>query len=280
MPKPLSPAAARRSFTAFAEHVGASIVVRPWVDDKERELPDSYAVPTGLSLQQKQSRMEDLQAELGDCERCGLCEHRRRERDDGETSHIVFGAGSVDADIAILGEGPGAAEEITGIPFVDFDKKRDRAGKMLTAMLTNVLEIPRERVYILNTIKCRAPDNRTPSEDEVEACEPFWQRQLRIVQPKVILALGRSAANALLQCRGGVRQIRGSWGEWEGIPAMATFHPAFLMRQRAAARKKAIAHAKLLGRPIPKRAFAEEDRYTQSDLLMVKKKFNELGGWR
>lgn len=240
------------------------IIVRDWTDSAEVDSAEVYQIGAELSRDAKLAKMELLRQEVGDCLRCDLCHYRKRERDDGKTSHIVFGHGDVEADLAVFGEGPGAAEEATGIPFVDFDEKVQRAGKILTDMLEKVINVPRRRVYVLNGVMCRAPDNRTPHEDEIEACRPFWVRQLEIVQPKIIIAMGRPAANALLGDTGGIRQLRGRWGEWRGIPVMPTFHPAYLLYQRNRLRAR----------------YTEDDLLVNKDLKQVRARFDEVGGIR
>ncbi len=158
-----------------------------------------------------------LREELGDCRRCGLCRGRR---------HIVFGVGAPEADLVIVGEAPGFHEDAQGEPFVG------EAGKMLDKMLENVLGLRREQVYICNVVKCRPPDNRDPEPPEVEACLPFLRRQIQAIEPKVLLVLGRVALQNLFgDPRAGIKRNRGTWREYEGIPVLPTFHPAYLLRQ-------------------------------------------------
>lgn len=169
------------------------------------------------------SNLEDIRSLLGDCQRCQLCRTRK---------NLVFGCGSPHAELVVLGEAPGKHEDEQGEPFVG------KAGKMLDDMLAWMLEIPkaeakraREMVYILNVIKCRPPGNRNPDEHEVEACLPFLQRQLDAIRPRVILLMGAVALRALFHTEHGITRHRGTWMEWNGIPVMPTFHPAYLLRK-------------------------------------------------
>lgn len=153
---------------------------------------------------------------LGDCRRCGLAEKR---------TQIVFGDGNPNADILFVGEGPGEQEDLRGIPFCG------PAGDLLTSMIEKGMMIPRSSVYICNIVKCRPPRNRTPLEDEVAACRPFLDGQIRAIKPKVIVALGKPAASLLLGRAVAISRERGRWAEYCGIPVMPTFHPAYLLRQ-------------------------------------------------
>lgn len=161
-----------------------------------------------------------IREDIGDCTRCRL--HQGRTK-------IVFGSGNERARLVFVGEGPGADEDATGLPFVG------RAGQLLTAMIDNTaakegIPIRRPDVYICNVVKCRPPDNRTPEPDEMEICGQFLFRQLMAIRPKAICALGSTAAKALLGKREGVTKLRGKWHEWAGIPVMVTYHPSYLLR--------------------------------------------------
>ena len=153
---------------------------------------------------------------LGECTRCALCEGRKQ---------IVFGDGNPEADLMFIGEGPGADEDASGLPFVG------RAGQLLTDMIEKGLEIPRSEVYICNIVKCRPPRNRTPLPDEVGRCRPFLEGQIAAVKPRVIIALGKPAASLLLGRDVAITRTRGQWHEFQGIPLMPTLHPAFVLRQ-------------------------------------------------
>ncbi len=160
--------------------------------------------------------LENVRLELGECTRCPLCEGRNR---------IVFGDGNPDAALMFIGEGPGREEDRRGLPFVG------RAGELLTQMIERGLEIPRSEVYICNIVKCRPPKNRTPQSEEVAACKPFLDGQINAVKPRTIVALGRPATSLLLGRDVSITRVRGTWHEYQGIPLMPTFHPAYLLRQ-------------------------------------------------
>jgi uracil-DNA glycosylase family 4 len=153
-----------------------------------------------------------------DCTRCKL--HKGRHK-------IVFGDGNSKAQLVFIGEGPGADEDEQGLPFVG------RAGKLLTQMI-EAMGLQRKDVYICNVVKCRPPQNRAPEPDEVETCSPYLIRQIDAINPKVLVCLGAVAAKTLLQTTRGITQFRGQWQEWRGRKLMATYHPAYLLRNPAA----------------------------------------------
>ncbi len=159
--------------------------------------------------------IEDLRAALGDCQRCKLSCGR---------THVVFGVGNHQADLMFVGEGPGRDEDLQGEPFVG------RAGRLLTEIITKGMKLRREDVYIANIIKCRPPQNRNPEPDEIRSCIPFLARQIEIVQPRVIVALGKFAAQTLLGSRTPITRMRGEWHEYGGVRLMPTLHPAYLLR--------------------------------------------------
>lgn len=156
-----------------------------------------------------------IREELGDCRRCRLCQGRK---------NIVFGVGNPNADLVFVGEAPGADEDTKGEPFVG------AAGQLLTKMI-EAMGFRRSDVYIANVIKCRPPGNRDPAPDEVAACEPFLQKQLAALRPRVIVTLGRFATHALLQVDTPISRLRGNFKSYEGIQLMPTFHPAALLRE-------------------------------------------------
>ena len=158
--------------------------------------------------------LERISEDIGDCKRCRLCEERNR---------IVFGSGNARAELVFVGEGPGRDEDIQGLPFVG------RAGKLLTQMI-EAMGLKREDVYICNVVKCRPPENRAPEPDEMETCSPFLYRQLAVIQPKAIVCLGAIAFQALYGAKQSVSRLRGQWLEFRGIPMLATYHPAYLLR--------------------------------------------------
>ncbi|WP_233611981.1 uracil-DNA glycosylase family protein, partial [Corallococcus sp. AB045] len=165
--------------------------------------------------------LDQIRRELGDCRRCKLCSGRK---------NIVFGSGNPRADLVFVGEGPGENEDLQGVPFVG------AAGDLLTKMI-GAMGFTRNDVYIANVVKCRPPGNRNPEPDEIAACEPFLRSQLLALQPKVIVALGKFAAQTLLRDTTPITRMRGQWREYEGIQLMPTFHPAYLLRNSAEKRK-------------------------------------------
>ncbi len=159
--------------------------------------------------------LEELRAEIGDCRRCKLCQGRTK---------IVFGVGNPRAELVFVGEGPGRDEDLKGEPFVG------RAGQLLTEIITKGMKMRREEVYIANVVKCRPPDNRNPEADEIAACEPFLVKQLDLIKPKIIVALGTFAAQTLLKNKTPISRLRGVWHTYQGIKLMPTLHPAYLLR--------------------------------------------------
>jgi uracil-DNA glycosylase family 4 len=163
-----------------------------------------------------------VRADIGDCTRCKLHTLGR--------SQVVFGVGNPDADLMFVGEAPGADEDVQGIPFVG------RAGQLLTKII-EAIELKREDVYIANVIKCRPPQNRNPEPDEVETCEPFLFQQIDVIKPKVIVALGKFAAQALLRTDAPISRLRGRVFEYRGAKLIPTFHPAYLLRNPSSKRE-------------------------------------------
>jgi uracil-DNA glycosylase len=172
---------------------------------------DLFAAP-GV---RRAATLDELREELGDCQRCKLCKGR---------THIVFGVGNPQAALMFVGEGPGRDEDLQAEPFVG------RAGQLLTEIITKGMKMRREDVYIANVIKCRPPENRNPEPDEIAACQPFLLRQIEIVKPKVLMALGTFAAQTLLGLRTPISRLRGHWYDYHGIKLMPTLHPAYLLR--------------------------------------------------
>ncbi|RQS73915.1 uracil-DNA glycosylase [Burkholderia sp. Bp8963] len=156
-----------------------------------------------------------LAARVADCTRCRLCEKR---------TNTVFGVGDREADWMLIGEAPGENEDKQGEPFVG------QAGKLLDNMLQSLSLKRGDNVYIANVIKCRPPGNRNPEPDEVARCEPYLQRQVALVKPKLIVALGRFAAQTLLKTDASIASLRGRVHTYEGVPVIVTYHPAYLLR--------------------------------------------------
>jgi len=162
----------------------------------------------------KDDTLERIRADIGECTRCRLCEQRNK---------IVFGSGNPRADLVFVGEGPGRDEDLQGLPFVG------RAGKLLTQMI-EAMGLTRDAVYIANVVKCRPPENRQPEKDEVATCIPFLMRQLEVIHPKVIVCLGNIAAQNLLGTMKSISHFRGQWFDFRGMQLLATYHPAYLLR--------------------------------------------------
>ena len=158
--------------------------------------------------------LDQVRADLGECTRCKL--HKGRHK-------IVFGIGDPKARLVFVGEAPGEDEDLQGEPFVG------KAGQLLSKMI-EAMGLSRAQVYICNTVKCRPPNNRNPEPDELAACEPFLKGQLAALNPGAIVTLGKFAAQALLRDETPISRLRGGWREYEGIPLMPTFHPAYLLR--------------------------------------------------
>jgi len=162
----------------------------------------------------------NVQKELGDCTRCKL--HTTRK-------NIVFGVGNSDANLMFVGEAPGHDEDVQGEPFVG------RAGQLLTKII-QAIEFEREDVYIANILKCRPPNNRNPEPDEIEVCEPFLFKQIEAIKPRILVALGKYAAQTLLQTKEPISRIRGRYFDYRGLLLMPTFHPSYLLRSPSAKR--------------------------------------------
>lgn len=176
--------------------------------------PQAMAPATAVSA----LSWEELRTAIHACTACALCKTRKQ---------AVPGVGDEQADWLIVGEGPGAEEDARGEPFVG------QAGKLLDAMLAAIGLRRGENVYIANAVKCRPPNNRTPEAEETAACWPFLQRQIELLQPKLIVALGRPAAQTLLQREVKIGAVRGQLLEHQGIPLIVTYHPAYLLRNLA-----------------------------------------------
>ena len=210
-----------RQYLAFYQDLGLKTLYR-------RDAPRATVAPSPemepsllvLPMGPENDTLDKIREDIGDCRRCRLHEGR---------SKIVFGAGNGQARLIFVGEGPGADEDIQGLPFVG------RAGQLLTQMIEGTarkegIRLKREDVYICNVVKCRPPGNRTPELDEMEICGQFLFRQLEVIRPKAICALGGTAARGLLGRKEGVTKLRGNWHRWRDIPVMVTYHPSYLLR--------------------------------------------------
>jgi DNA polymerase len=163
---------------------------------------------------EKSESLDQLNSLICNCTNCGL--HKGRNK-------FVFGSGNPNADVMVIGEGPGAEEDKQGLPFVG------RAGQLLTDIL-KAIKFSRDEVFIGNIVKCRPPDNRTPLPEEMETCIPYLAKQIELIKPKLILCLGLTAAKGLLKKKDSLTSLRGQVFEYEGIKTMITFHPAALLR--------------------------------------------------
>ena len=211
---------------------------------KPAPAPIAIPAPAGPSLFEEKienDSLDRIRADIGpDCTRCKL--HKAR-------TNIVFGVGNPKAELVFVGEGPGRDEDEQGEPFVG------RAGKLLTQMI-EAMGLRRQDVYICNVVKCRPPENRLPEKDEVATCSPYLLRQLGVIHPKVICALGSCAAQTMLNTTQGISRFRGEWFDYHGAKLMATYHPAYLLRNPPAKGEvwkdlqKIMAH---LGLTVPKK---------------------------
>ena len=183
-------------------------------EKKEKYTVEPELFPEEKEEWEKAEALEKLESLIKDCTACKLCEGRNK---------FVFGSGNPNADVMCVGEGPGAEEDKQGLPFVG------RAGQLLTDIL-KAIKFERDEVYIANIIKCRPPDNRTPFPDEMDTCLPYLRKQYELIQPKLILCLGLTAAKGLLKSRESLTSMRGKIYEFEDAKVMVTYHPAALLR--------------------------------------------------
>jgi uracil-DNA glycosylase family 4 len=186
---------------------------------KQMPAPPIVTPNSGPSLFEASERIEGdtlplIREFIGDCTRCKL---------DKTRTNIVFGVGNPKAELMFVGEGPGHDEDLKGEPFVG------RAGKLLTQMI-EAMSLQRGDVYIANVVKCRPPENRLPERDEIVTCSPFLYRQIDAIRPKVICCLGACSAQTLLQTTQGISRFRGEWFDFRGSKLIATYHPAYLLR--------------------------------------------------
>ena len=199
-----------RDLTRYCSDLG-------WTD--ALDIPET-TVAQAVSTSSSGDDLNRLAASLEGCTRCRLCEQRRT---------IVFGEGDHRAAVMFIGEGPGADEDRTGRPFVG------QAGKLLDEMIF-ALGFDRPQVYIGNVVKCRPPGNRDPREDEMAACSEFLDRQIELIGPRIVVALGRVAARRLTGSDKPMGALRGRWTSYRGIPLLPIFHPAYLLRNELAKR--------------------------------------------
>jgi uracil-DNA glycosylase len=201
---------------AYSEAVASAGTPPVMIAAKEASgpaLPVIQDKPAAL-IQDKPAALKIIREDIGECTRCRL--HKGRTK-------LVFGVGNVNADLMFVGEGPGADEDAQGEPFVG------RAGQLLNNMIA-AMGLKREDVYIANVVKCRPPGNRTPEKDECDVCSPFLLRQIDVIRPKVIVALGAVAAKNLLAMNDSMANLRGRWYDFRDSKLLVTYHPAYLLR--------------------------------------------------
>ncbi len=192
---------------------------------------------------EKEAALAGLRDECMACTACELCQRR---------SSVVWGEGSLDAQVMFIGEGPGRDEDAEGRPFVG------RSGRLLTDIIEKGMKLPRNEVYIANVVKCRPPGNRDPKPDEVAACSRYLTKQIEVIGPKAIVAVGNVAGRALLGLDAKASGLRGRWREYRGVPLRVIFHPSYLLRQRRGEHDR-----------------TEADRATWMDVQEVTAKLNE-----
>jgi len=207
-----------RETAALIEHMSARSAT---VAEAAPSIAAEPAIPS-VASDDPAAALAALAVEVSGCTKCGLCQTR---------TQTVFSDGSPTADLVFVGEAPGFYEDQQGVPFVG------AAGQLLTDIITKGMKLRREDVYICNVLKCRPPENRDPSPEEKRQCEPYLVRQLEIVRPKVICALGGHAAKTLLKTDAPTGKLRGKWHFYHGIPLRVTFHPAYLLRTPSDKRK-------------------------------------------
>ena len=188
-------------------------IAKPSKIDKVKE-PTKDLIPAEKEQWETATALDELEAQINNCTNCVL--HKGRNK-------FVFGSGNSNADVMVVGEGPGAEEDKQGLPFVG------RAGKLLTDIL-KAIDFSRDDVYIANIVKCWPPDNRTPLPDEMETCLPYLKKQIELIQPKLILCLGLTAAKGLMKKKESLTSMRGKVFEFENAKVMITYHPAALLR--------------------------------------------------
>jgi uracil-DNA glycosylase len=195
---------------------------RDTAEHRPPAVPVAAAEPTITIARTAAEALAAIRTDIGDCTRCKLHTMGRRQ--------IVFGVGNPSADLMFVGEAPGADEDIQGIPFVG------KAGQKLTQII-QAIDLERDEVYIANVIKCRPPGNRNPEPDEVETCESFLFQQIDRIQPKVIVALGKFAAQSLLKTDDPISRLRGRIYTYRGAKLIPTFHPAYILRNPSSRRE-------------------------------------------
>lgn len=204
-------------FKAQKDLYGSEIILNHKLADK---LPDTQTpventkMPKEDSVDENMGELDSYYHEIKGCMKCALGATR---------THFVFGVGSGEADLMLIGEAPGRDEDLKGIPFVG------RAGQLLTLMLQSI-KLKREEVFIANVLKCRPPNNRDPQPDEIEKCEPYLLKQIKMISPKLIVTLGRFASASLLRTKSALGTLREDIHQYNDVPLIVTYHPAALLR--------------------------------------------------
>ena len=212
--------AERRQFIQEELEIFGGPLYRPKVQPKPKSTAQTATAlfeepaPEGESMSSQATTLAEFREEIQDCTRCELSQTRH---------HFVFGDGNPHADLMFIGEAPGEQEDLQGIPFVG------RAGKLLDDIL-KAIDLTREQVFIANVLKCRPPNNRDPKTEEIELCEPYLKRQIELIQPKLIVALGRISATTLLRSKDSLGHMRGKVYSYHGTDMVVTYHPAALLR--------------------------------------------------
>ena len=211
---PTTPSDAPTEDGPTAAHGGTTAEAVPPPNEAQAQLPEAPRTSVGSG----DGSLDPVEAEALQCVACRLHETRTK---------VVFGVGNPAARLMFIGEGPGRDEDLQGEPFVG------RAGQLLTKII-EAMDYERSDVYIANAVKCRPPQNRDPQADEVAACRHFLMRQVALVQPEIIVLLGRSAVGAVLELSAPLSRLRGSFRDWNGTKVMCTYHPAYLLRNPSA----------------------------------------------
>jgi uracil-DNA glycosylase len=184
-----------------------------------KKASSATAAAIKISIKNNDEELGTIYQSMKTCQLCPLGKTRK---------NLVFGEGNPHAEVVFVGEAPGADEDEQGLPFVG------RAGQLLTDIIVKGMKLKRKDVYICNILKCRPPGNRNPLPDEISKCEPFLKKQLQIISPRVICALGKFAAQTLLKTETPITTLRGRFHDYEGIKLMPTYHPAYLLRNPSA----------------------------------------------
>jgi DNA polymerase len=206
--QPVAPAATSQPAAVQPRPVSPAVTMSPPIALKQDHSGHATALSEGLNW-------TELRQQVSNCRSCPLCQQRKQ---------AVFGVGDPQAEWLFIGEGPGADEDVQGEPFVG------QAGKLLDNMLAALDLVRGENVYIANAVKCRPPGNRTPEVAEMAACRPYLERQIALLKPKIIVLLGKAAVHAVLHDDKPLGGMRGQRHDYQGIPVVVTYHPAYLLR--------------------------------------------------